>query len=56
MLSKFLINSKVIIITNAKGGWVEFSSKILMPKVHDIIIKYVPVISARAEFESVYPG
>ena len=46
----------MLIITNAKRGWVEYSSSILMPKVHKIILNYIPVISARAEFESIYPG
>ena len=48
--------SKVIIITNAKRGWVEYSSSVFLPQVHNIIMKYVPVISARGEFESLYPG
>ena len=40
-----------MIITNAKRGWVQYSSSILLPKVHNMIMKYIPVISARAEFE-----
>lgn len=51
LLEQFLRVSKVLIITNAKRGWVEYSSLILMPKVHKIIMKYIPVISARGEFE-----
>lgn len=52
MLEKFLVRAKVIIITNAKNGWVEYSSSLLMPRVHQMIMKYIPVISARSEFES----
>jgi len=52
LLKNYLTVSRVLIITNAKRGWVEFSSSILMPKVHDMILKYIPVISARAEFEN----
>ena len=52
LLEKFLNVSKVLIITNAKKGWVEYSSSILLPKVHQTIMKYIPVISARGEFES----
>mmetsp|Transcript_5638 Transcript_5638/g.9709 ORF Transcript_5638/g.9709 Transcript_5638/m.9709 type:complete len:134 (+) Transcript_5638:354-755(+) len=34
LLENFLRVSKVLIITNAKQGWVEYSSSILLPKVH----------------------
>ena len=51
LLENYLRVSRVLIITNAKRGWVELSSSILLPKVHDMILKYIPVISARAEFE-----
>lgn len=54
MLEKFLVKAKVLIITNAKNGWVEYSSSLLMPRVHQMIMKYIPVISARSEFESQY--
>ena len=54
MLNNFLQVSKVLIITNAKKGWVEYSSSILMPKVHKMIMQYIPVISARGEFEHMY--
>jgi len=55
-LESYLRISKVLIITNAKKGWVEYSSSILLPKVHQIIMKYVPVVSARGEFENQYVG
>ena len=51
LLENYLRVSRVLIITNAKRGWVEFSSSILLPKVHAMILKFIPVISARAEFE-----
>ena len=56
MLENFLRVSKVIIITNAKKGWVEYSSKILLPKVHQLITEHIPVKSARGEFEHRYQG
>jgi hypothetical protein len=56
LLENFLKVSRVLIITNAKQGWVEYSSSILMPKVHNMIKQYVPVISARGEFEQMYAG
>jgi PhoPQ-activated pathogenicity-related protein len=56
MLKHFLQVSKVLIITNAKKGWVEYSSSILMPKVHQMIMQYIPVISARGQFEQQYQG
>lgn len=54
LLENFLRVSKVLIITNAKKGWVEYSSSILLPKVHQMIMKYIPVKSARGEFEQQY--
>ena len=51
LLKNFLQVSKVLIITNAKIGWVEYSSSILLPKVHQMIMQYIPVISARGQFE-----
>ena len=54
MLENFLRVSKVLIVTNAKKGWVEYSSSILLPKVHQMIMKYIPVKSARGEFEQQY--
>jgi hypothetical protein len=34
LLEVCLKQSKVVIITNARKGWVEFSSKRFMPRVH----------------------
>ena len=50
-----LKQSVVIIVTNARKGWVEFSSKTFMPKLHAIIMKYVRIISARLDYEDLYP-
>jgi hypothetical protein len=41
---------KTYIITNAQGGWVEYSSKLYMPKVHKILDD-IKIISAREKFE-----
>ena len=47
---------KTFIITNAAGGWVEFSSQRYMPSVWSVIKSHVTVISARDMFESAMPG
>ena len=47
MMIKF---AKVLIVTNAKEGWVEYSSYYLLPRVHQLIETYVPVVSAQKEF------
>ena len=44
-----------MIISNAKKGWVEFSSSLMLPKVHKVIMKYITVISARTLFEESHP-
>jgi hypothetical protein len=46
LLEKMINFGRVIIITNAKAGWVELSSYYLLPRVHRIIELYIPVISA----------
>ncbi len=55
LLENCLKESKVVIITNAKKGWVEYSSSKFMPRLHAILMKYVRVISARVEYEDLYP-
>jgi len=42
---------KVVIITNAKKGWVEFSSRKFMPNLHNLLMKYVKIVSARVDYE-----
>lgn len=46
---------KTYIITNAAGGWVEYSSQMYMPKVYDALAD-VKVISARERYERDFPG
>lgn len=46
---------RVIIITNAKEGWVEYSSYFMLPRVSQLIELYIPVISAQTQFASKYP-
>ena len=46
LLDKMISFAKVIIVTNAKEGWVEYSSYFLLPRVHRLIETYVPVFSA----------
>jgi len=42
-------------VTNAKRGWVEYSSSVFMPRLHKIVMKYVKIMSARVDFEESYP-
>ena len=46
---------RVYIITNAAEGWVEFSCNRFMPEVYPILSK-IEIISARAKYESKFPG
>ena len=55
MVKKALETSKVVIITNARKGWVEFSSNFFMPRLHEVIMKYVKIISARVNYEDQHP-
>lgn len=55
ILTESLKHGKVLIITNAAEGWVEYSSRKYMPKVHKLLHK-VTVISARSKYEHKYPG
>ena len=50
MLSKMLKFGKVIIVTNAQEGWVEYSAFYLLPRVFKVIKEQIPVISAQAEY------
>lgn len=43
------------IITNAEGGWVEYSAQMYMPKVYEAFDK-VKIISAREKYEKMFPG
>ena len=50
-LLDMMINfGKVIIVTNAKEGWVEYSSYYLLPRVFNLIGSYIPVVSAQEQF------
>ena len=44
-----------MIITNARKGWVEFSSRKFLPRLHSLIMKYVTIISARVDYEHLDP-
>jgi hypothetical protein len=43
------------IITNAAPGWVEYSAERFYPQVKEILHK-VTIVSARGEYEKLYPG
>ena len=55
LLESCLKVGRVAIITNARKGWVEFSSKTFLPRLHVVIMKYVHIISARVAYEHVAP-
>ncbi|EOD05049.1 hypothetical protein EMIHUDRAFT_250349 [Emiliania huxleyi CCMP1516] len=48
-------NGKVFIITNASEGWVQHSSSMCFPNLQPLLAPVV-IISARAGFETQYPG
>jgi hypothetical protein len=50
-----LSNAHTYIITNAAPGWVEFSCRKFYPEVFKILQK-ITIISARGEYESVFPN
>lgn len=55
LLHNCLKTSKVVIITNAKKGWVEFSSNKFMPALHKLLMNSVKIISARVDYEEHHP-
>ena len=55
LFEKMIKFAKVLIITNAKEGWVELSSFYFLPRLHKLIETYVPVVSAQQEFMSHFP-
>ena len=54
ILSYAITKGETYIITNAASGWVEYSSKMLFPKVLPIL-KKITIISARGWFEKEFP-
>lgn len=46
----------MLIITNAQNYWVERTSKLLLPKLYQLVMQCIPVISARSRFEAQFPG
>jgi hypothetical protein len=56
LVTACLQNALVVVITNAKQGWVEFSSNFFMPRLHAIMMRgYLRVLSARVDYEELYP-
>ena len=55
LLNMSITKGDVYIITNAGLGWVEYSAQKFYPSVFEILPK-IKIISARGEFEKVYPG
>jgi hypothetical protein len=55
LLNETVEKGNVYIITNAGKGWVEYSARRFYPKIVDILSK-IKIISARGEYEKIYPG
>jgi len=55
ILNFAISNAETYIITNAAPGWVEFSCRKFYPEVFKILQK-ITIISARGEYESVFPN
>ena len=55
ILTNAIQKGDVYIITNAGKGWVEFSASRFYPNIADILPK-INIISARAEYENIFPG
>lgn len=50
-----ILFGKVIFVTNAKQGWVEYSSYYMLPRVHQLIELYAPVFSAQQMYGEEFP-
>jgi hypothetical protein len=48
---------KIFIITNAAKGWVEYSSKLYLPRTYALLIaSHIKIISARSMFGQEFPN
>lgn len=56
MLSVAKQNGHVYIVTNAVEGWVEETAKRYLPNVYQFLKNDIIVISARTQFEKLYPN
>lgn len=54
ILSKALAKGVVYIVTNSSAGWVEYSTERYYPSIVHML-KHVNIISARGEYEHMYP-
>jgi len=55
VLNLAIAKGDTYIITNAAPGWVEYSCERFYPEVKEILNK-VTIVSARGEYEKLYPG
>ena len=55
LLTKSKTYGRVYIVTNATEGWVEISASRFLPKVHEVIKNDVTIISARSNYDQLYP-
>ena len=55
LLTESLEKGNVYIITNVGKGWVEYSANKFYPSILPILEK-IKIISARGEFEKIFPG
>jgi hypothetical protein len=57
LLAKSITYGDTFIITNAAEGWVQYSSKLFLPKTHEVLVeKNIRIISARSGYEELFPG
>jgi hypothetical protein len=55
ILKQAISKGDTYIITNAAPGWVEYSAQKFYPEVYKLL-KQVSIVSARGEYEKMYPG
>ncbi|KAH8581740.1 uncharacterized protein ELE39_001870 [Cryptosporidium sp. chipmunk genotype I] len=55
LLVKAMDMGNVFLITNASEGWVDYSAKMYMPEVVEVLSR-LTIISARSKYEHKYPG
>jgi hypothetical protein len=55
ILKQAISKGDTYIITNAAPGWVEYSAQKFYPEVYKLL-KQVTIVSARGEYEKLYPG
>ena len=55
LLHRASLYGRVVIVTAAETGWVELSASLFLPRCLDVIQSSVRVVSARSNYEAIYP-